>query len=255
LVTEASEADVAGAAVRWRGGALALAACLLCACAREQDLPPGPRMGDEQARKGIAPVPVDRPAAPLERGALGAPYPLDAVARAMAQGQLDCPELELLDFPGAALVFSPAARVIAPFRERLLQFESVVASVAQRLYGRSPARVIVSGSYACRSVSGKNRRMSEHALGNAIDVAGFEFTRMAAWPDSPTALPGAFAVRVDRHWQARGDPAIERHARFLSQLTRELLDRGVFRTLLGPAHPEHADHFHFDMAPEPYVDL
>jgi hypothetical protein len=29
----------------------------------------------------------------------------------------------------------------------------------------------------------------------------------------------------------------------------------VFRTLLGPAHPDHADHFHFDMAPHPYVNL
>jgi hypothetical protein len=173
----------------------------------------------------------------------------------MAAGQLDCPEVELLDFPGAALIFSPAARVIGPFRERLLQFESVVATAALRIYGRPPAKVIVSGSYGCRSVSGKKRRMSEHGLGNAIDVAGFEFTRMVTWPETPSALPGAFEVRVDRHWKATGDPAIERHARFLSELTRELLDRGVFRTLLGPAHPEHADHFHFDMAPEPYVDL
>jgi hypothetical protein len=38
-------------------------------------------------------------------------------------------------------------------------------------------------------------------------------------------------------------------------LTRELVARRIFRTLLGPAEPDHADHFHFDMAPSPYVNL
>jgi hypothetical protein len=38
-------------------------------------------------------------------------------------------------------------------------------------------------------------------------------------------------------------------------VTDSLLSRQVFRTLLGPAHPDHADHFHFDMAPHPYVNL
>jgi hypothetical protein len=254
MVTESSRGDVSSMAGRWPGAALALAACLVCACAREQDLPTEPHALEERALTGVASEPVGKSAVQAQ-GALGPAYPLDPVVRAMTTGQLDCPNVELLEFPGAALTFSPAARVNVPFRERLLQFESVVAAVAQRIYGRPPAQVIVSGSYGCRSVSGKKRRMSEHGLGNAIDIAGFEFTRMAAWPETPSALPGAFEVRVDRHWKAKGDPAIERHARFLAELTRELLDRGVFRTMLGPAHPEHADHFHFDMAPEPYVDL
>jgi hypothetical protein len=62
-------------------------------------------------------------------------------------------------------------------------------------------------------------------------------------------------VRVDRHWNASGDAQVERHARFLHALTQALIARNVFRTLLGPAHPDHRDHFHFDMAPQHYVDL
>jgi hypothetical protein len=93
-------------------------------------------------------------------------------------------------------------------------------------------------------VSGR-LRLSEHALGNAIDISGFRFEALDGAP--------AFEVRVDLHWRASGDEA--RHSRFLHALTETLLERGVFRTLLGPAHPDHADHFHFDMAPHPYVNL
>ena len=64
-----------------------------------------------------------------------------------------------------------------------------------------------------------------------------------------------FEVRIDRHWKAHGDATRELHARFLEAFTQALIARDVFRTLLGPAHRDHADHFHFDMAPHYYVDL
>jgi hypothetical protein len=140
---------------------------------------------------------------------------------------------------------SPPARVAAPFRERLRELEQVVQERSLEIYGRLPSAILVAASYDCRSVSGKNRRLSEHALGNAIDIRGFRFD----------ALDGAapFEVHIDRHWQASGDEA--HHRRFLHAVTDSLLGREVFRTLLGPAHPDHADHFHFDMAPHPYVNL
>ena len=177
----------------------------------------------------------------------------------MPSSQLSCPNVDARDFSGESLRFSPAAKVVEPFRQRLLVFEQVVRDVSERVYGRSPSAILVAASYGCRSVGGENRKLSEHALGNAIDITGFEFAPTAfpppAWAPAPSALLAGFQVRVDRHWKATGDTSSVTHAYFLDQLTRELVGRGVFRTLLGPAHPDHSDHFHFDMAPWSYVHL
>lgn len=171
-------------------------------------------------------------------------YVLDARSREVT-GR--CPEVPLGDFAGNAVPFLPAARVTPAFRERLIELDEIVRDLARVFYGRAPSALLVAASYDCRSVSGKNQRLSEHAFGNAIDITGFRFAAGAGGPE------GAFEVRVDQHWKATGDERV--HARFLDALTQALLARDVFRTLLGPAHPDHADHFHFDMAPNYYVDL
>jgi hypothetical protein len=141
----------------------------------------------------------------------------------------------------------------------LVELEQVAREVGKRVYGRGPTRLHVAASYDCRPVTGNSRRMSEHALANAIDITAFDFpAAYAVGPDRSVtnlALAGELEVRVDRHWKAKGDPLVERHARFLSELTDELIARRIFRTLLGPAHPDHKDHFHFDMAPHDYVKL
>jgi hypothetical protein len=176
-------------------------------------------------------------------------YPLDGLSRAMRKGA--CTEDALTTFTGQSVPFLPAARVAAPFRARLAEFERVVLDLSRVFYGRAPSAILVASSFDCRSVSGKNQRLSEHALGNAIDITGFRF----AADGTASAGAAAFEVRVDRHWKATGDAEREQHARFLDALTQALLARDVFRTLLGPAHPDHADHFHFDMAPHYYIDL
>jgi hypothetical protein len=173
-------------------------------------------------------------------------YALDSQSRALGD-TLACPDVELVELAGDAIALSPRARVTPPFAPRMSELERVIGELSLEFYGQRPAAVLVASSYDCRSVSGKNRRLSEHALGNAIDITGFEFPALAAQP--------AFEVRVDRHWNASGDAVRTRHARFLRALTEALLARDVFRTMLGPSHPDHADHFHFDMAPEYYVDL
>ncbi len=242
---------------RLRPAGAALAICLITCgvqgCSEQAETAPG-----------AEPTPVAaRQRTPASEGALSVParaggdvaYPLDSVARTFGGGERPCPEVELSDFIGAEVEFAPSPRVAAPFRTRLERFEAVVAAVAMQFYGRTPKKIVVAASYGCRSVSGRAERMSEHALGNAIDVAGFDFAASSAWPDSPAALPFAFEVRVARHWKGTGDAALERHGKFLGELTRRLGEEQVFRTMLGPAHPDHGDHFHFDMAPSTYVDL
>jgi hypothetical protein len=186
-----------------------------------------------------------------------AKYALDALPRAVSTA--DCPEPALREFSGAALRFAPPVLVVEPFRQRLLELEGVVRDAALHVYGREPTTILVAASYGCRSVSGKKRRLSEHAFGNAIDVSGFRFAaapegRLRSARRTP-GLEGAFEVSVREHWKAHGDATVRAHAQFLDRLTQELLARDTFRTLLGPAHPGHADHFHFDMAPQHYVDL
>jgi hypothetical protein len=102
--------------------------------------------------------------------------------------------------------------------------------------------------------------VSEHALGNAVDVLGFDFgpaTKTEPLPEGlPKHLRGPFEVRVRKHWQATKTPTAELHAKFLTVLTERLAERrDIFRSMFGPGHPGHADHFHFDMAPWRWVDL
>lgn len=178
-------------------------------------------------------------------------YALDGLQRKVSHGH--CPAVSVREFSGETLRFLPSARVASAFRTHLVQFEDVVRDVALDIYGRAPSAVLVASSYDCRSVRGKEQRLSEHALGNAIDIAGFRFPPVArSWLH---AAEGGFDVRVDQHWHARWGWTERKHARFLEALTQELIERDVFRTLLGPAHPDHKDHFHFDMAPGRFVDL
>jgi hypothetical protein len=235
-----------------------LAAFAVGACARERpnEAPPvtnPPRSGAEwvQQREQL-------PRTQQASAVRAAPYALDSLNRKITTGW-KCPAVDAREFAGSRVRFVPAAKVIAPFREHLLELEQVASEVGLRVYGRAPARIRIAASYDCRPVTGNGGRLSEHALGNAIDITAFEFpASFSVGPDrslTNLTLAGPLEVRVDRHWHAEGDPVVERHARFLTELTDELIARGVFRTLLGPAHPDHKDHFHFDMAPHPYVKL
>lgn len=235
-----------------------LTAIALCACARERahDAPPVtilPRSEAElvQQREQQART---RPAAALREQR----YPLDSVNRKITSGWR-CPAVDAREVTGGQIRFVPKVMAIAPFRERLDQLEQVAIAVGKRVYGRAPARIRVAASYDCRPVTGNRTRLSEHALANAIDITAFEFpASLSVGPDRSLenlTLAGELVVSVDRHWHAKGEAVVERHARFLTELTDELVARGIFRTMLGPAHPDHEDHFHFDMAPYAYVKL
>ena len=86
--------------------------------------------------------------------------------------------------------------------------------------------------------------MSEHGLGNAIDVSGFEFGADASAPDG---LKGGFRVILKKHWDDQLGVGAT-HARFLRELVMALSQRpDIFRGMIGPGARGHDDHFHFDM--------
>jgi hypothetical protein len=193
-------------------------------------------------------------------GLLVSAYPLDEVSRTVApRGRLRCPDVELVTYPGDVLRYHAATKVHPAFRDRLRMFEEVARDVAIEVYGRAPKTIRHMGTYNCRRIGGYPHLVSEHALGNGIDVAGFDFgplPRGQALPEGvPAALRRGFKVRVLDHWGAeRGAGAL--HSRYLRTLARRLIDRGdVFRVLLGPSYPGHRNHFHFDVAPYRLIDV
>ena len=101
-------------------------------------------------------------------------YPLDSVQRALPQGaQLPCAEA-LVVRRGETLRYSKPVRVHPAFAARLAGFEQLVAEIAVEIYGRAPRRIQHLGAYNCRRIRLYPDFVSEHALGNAIDIAGFD---------------------------------------------------------------------------------
>lgn len=93
--------------------------------------------------------------------------------------------------------------------------------------GGGLASIRVIGHYSCRARAGGSR-LSEHAFGRAIDIAGFE-------------LRDGTRIRLIDDWNS-GD-----YAARLRQMHRAAC--GTFGTVLGPeANAAHRDHFHFDTA-------
>lgn len=166
---------------------------------------------------------------------------------------------ELVSYRGEVIRYSGSVLVNPAFRERLRRFEQVAAAVAVEVYGREPARIRHYGAFSCRSTRNRSRLTSEHALGNALDLVGFDFgpaTKVKPLtPGLARELRNPFQVRVGKHWAAtKGTGAV--HARFLAALTERLRERGdVFRSMFGPGHGGHDDHLHLDVSPWRYVDL
>ena len=103
-----------------------------------------------------------------------------------------------------------------------------VAPAARRILGSDIARIEHLGAFSCRRMYGASEgRWSEHATGNAIDIAGF-------------VLEDGRRISVLGDWDGEGT-----EARFL----REVRDGACksFATVLSPEYnAAHADHFHLD---------
>jgi hypothetical protein len=114
---------------------------------------------------------------------------------------------------------------------RLDDFErEVVQPLAAAELGRRVVRINHLGSFSCRAVRGTSR-LSEHATGRAIDVAGFR-------------LSDGSTVSVERDWSERGPNRL-----FLHRLARRACS--YFSVVLTPnSNAEHYDHIHLDIGPD-----
>jgi hypothetical protein len=202
---------------------------------------------------------------PLALALAGAPdaggpadsYPLDGLVRAIAPtGPVRCPTVPLVVYGGTRVRYARPARVHPAFAARLELFEEVVVEVARAHFGRAPSSMNHAGTFSCRRIGGYPTLLSEHGIGNGIDVVGFAFPRLPRRQPAPADLPASlrrpFQVSL-ADWQA---DAKTPRARFLAALVRRLIARrDIFRVLLGPAYPGHKGHLHFDVSPYRVVSI
>lgn len=113
-----------------------------------------------------------------------------------------------------------------------------VAPAAREILGGELVRVETMGTYACRGIVGGGAasalKVSEHGLGNAVDVAAF-------------ILADGRRISVLGDWS----DGSAREREFLRIVHRSACRR--FSTVLGPEYnAAHRNHFHFDMGRGPF---
>lgn len=145
-------------------------------------------------------------------------------------GEGECRREDRTVLVGAPLSPSPPPTTCAVGAAFELWLRRGVQPAAQELLGARVARIEHLGAFSCRRMYGRDAgRWSEHATGNALDVAAF-------------VLDDERRVSVAGHWQ---DEGVE--AAFLRRARDEAC--GVFGTVLSPDYnAAHADHFHLEQA-------
>jgi hypothetical protein len=130
----------------------------------------------------------------------------------------------------AALAPGAPAATCAVDAAMVLWLRQGVQPAAEALLGSPVARVEHFGAYNCRRLYGRDEGpWSEHATGNAIDIAAF-------------VLVDGRRISVVRDWTASSEEAV-----FLRRARDEACE--MFGMVLSPDYnAAHADHLHFDQA-------
>jgi hypothetical protein len=128
------------------------------------------------------------------------------------------------------ITIGPIATIGCPMTTALEGWvRGAVQPAALAWFGQPVSEIKQISAYSCRTKNNKHGAgLSEHAFGNALDIAGF-------------VLVDGREITVRKGWNGSRD---ERG--FL----REVYAHGCesFKTALGPGYKYHADHFHFDLA-------
>jgi len=147
------------------------------------------------------------------RGACGVKKPLKV--KALADG---------------TITIGPTATIGCPMTAALERWvQDAVQPAALAWFGVPVSEIKQISDYSCRRRNNARKgKLSEHAFGNALDIAGFQ-------------LIDGRNVTVLKGWKGT-----KNERGFL----REVFAHGCrqFKTSLGPGVKYHADHFHFDLA-------
>lgn len=132
---------------------------------------------------------------------------------------------------GGRVRISPTATIGCPMTASLDRWiNNSVQKAAYRQFGKPVVEIKQIASYSCRGRNGRSRGpLSEHAYGNAIDIAGFR-------------LSDGTQITVVRGWW-RGSA---REKAFLKEVFAGACSE--FYTVLGPGSDRHHyNHFHLDL--------
>ncbi len=141
----------------------------------------------------------------------GPRYALDEVSRSAEQHR--CSPEAMVRYRSATLRTSGGVTAHPAFTERLPALERVVREVSMAHYGRAPRRMLTVGAFVCRNIRGRRDRVSEHALGNALDVQGFELPAMRRADDVFRVIYGGPRRALPlRHVAVPLDPRVRRHS-------------------------------------------
>jgi hypothetical protein len=143
---------------------------------------------------------------------------------------LDVP-LKVSGLSGGKVGLSPPATIGCPLTAALDRWmRASVQPAAYRYYGRPVVEIKQIASYGCRGRNGNNYgHISEHAFGNALDIAGFR-------------LAGGEEISVYRGWWKGG----QRERAFLQAVMAGACNE--FYTVLGPGGDRHHyNHIHVDL--------
>jgi hypothetical protein len=128
---------------------------------------------------------------------------------------------------GRGIGLEPEAVLNCATAEATANFTAdVIAPAAKSVFGMELSAISHGSAYVCRPRNGTTK-LSEHAFGNALDIAGF-------------VLAGGRRIAV----AATSEP---KEADFLAKI--RMTACGPFKTVLGPGtDADHSLHFHFDLA-------
>jgi hypothetical protein len=130
--------------------------------------------------------------------------------------------------------YAPPLQIDCTLAKELPWIEQVIQEQAEQHLGSPIKQIVTVGTFSCRKVRGGfTGRLSEHAVGNAIDFGGFVPKRGA------TVSVGRDYRPLDESPAARG--------RFLRGVFWGLRSHGGLTHVIGPeTRADHHDHIHID---------
>jgi len=131
---------------------------------------------------------------------------------------------------GGVVGLSQPAEMSCSLALAVTEFEDGdIQALAQRYFHQNLARLNHMGAYSCRTVRDAKGRMSEHAIGHAIDISGF-------------VLADGTKIIVEDDWFSKGP----KHD-FLRDVAKAACGR--FDVVLTPNYNlDHLNHIHVDLS-------
>ncbi|WP_352751912.1 extensin family protein [Mesorhizobium sp. M0204] len=129
---------------------------------------------------------------------------------------------------GKSIAIGPEPELNCQMAEAAARFAaSVIQPAAKAEFGEDLKSIGQASAFVCRSRNGGGK-LSEHAFGNALDIASFK-------------LSDGKEIDV-------GPAPPEKDAKFLDAVRKAAC--GPFKTVLGPgSDADHSQHLHFDLEP------